>query len=443
VNPHSAATLSTLLLFFLSLAILAGLFATVHRREIETVKAYREKTRVDRMDRSIEQWLNGGFFRYGGMFLMDREQSIAFYPEQLPPPSEIPASAIFPYRNGTASYLIPAYWVQWINYKLSGQFSTRLMLVYNQFLIALMATALGALSFKLARSLGLGLLHSLALAASCLLAYQTFAPALARYWEVSHLSIGILFTLIFLNVEFGRWETERSPWQQLTRSLLAFLVIFGEPATGGSFIVFYLWLRAFTSDRGLRAVDVITIFIVPVIALLAYIGLQHALVHHFNEAAFTVGSSLISRMGLDGDTRWYTEHWDLLRRAHLRRLNMPFAPLVEWRALMLAGSLGMIFLLIRYSSDLPAREPIRTLLATVGLFVPFAFIFSQGAIIHPHYYDLGLVVPFILAAFCVGPAYLETRFRAGGLVTFLATVASAAYAFVQLRTYVIVFPPAL
>src|SRR5688572_5942663 len=83
VNPHSAATLSTLLLFFLSLAILAGLFATVHRREIETVKAYREKTRVDRMDRSIEQWLNGGFFRYGGMFLMDREQSIAFYPEQL------------------------------------------------------------------------------------------------------------------------------------------------------------------------------------------------------------------------------------------------------------------------------------------------------------------------------------------------------------------------
>ena len=429
---------SVALLFSLSLTVLAGLFSTVHNRELGSVQEYRTKTGLDRFDETVRLWIDGGFLRHGGMFFLPHKQALEFYPEQLPPASEIPADLLLAYRNGTVVYLIPAYWMELAYSAIAGGFSTRLMLFYNQFLMALVGVAIGALALRLCSRLGLGALHSFALAAACLVSFQTFGPVLYSFWEVSILSVTLLFGLILLIYDFDKWECPYTAKEKVIRCLIAFIVALGEPATGVLFLLSYLMLRALTSKRGVSTSDVLILFIIPLVLVFGYVQGQHLLLRRYNTSVIFLGSSLLSRSGLDGSTQWYRDHWDLLLRGHV--VGKPFGPLAEWTALMLAGACGTIYLLSRYVADPPVREPVRILLSTAGFYFPFAFVFSQGAYIHPYIYDVSLVIPCILSAFCMLPAYLETEIGAEGIAILCAVVGAAGYALVQLRTYVVAFP---
>jgi hypothetical protein len=108
----------TVLLLALSLAVLAGLFFTVHSRAPKAVEESRSAMGLDRYDETVRTLIDGGFFRYGGMLLMPHEQARGYWPEQLPSP--IPSGAVVAYRSTTASHIIPLYALQRVYSAITG-----------------------------------------------------------------------------------------------------------------------------------------------------------------------------------------------------------------------------------------------------------------------------------------------------------------------------------
>lgn len=425
-------------LLLISLIVVAGLFGTVHNRNSIQVQEARVKSGLDRFDESILAWINGGFFRYGGMLILPKEQAYGFYKDQLPPETTLPPNSVFAYRNGTASYLIPIYLAEKIYIKLTGHFSLRLLLIYNQILIAFIGIAIGSLAFRISRDQGLPDLHSFALATACLVTFQTFPPSLNTYWEANYLSITLLAAICLISVDYNRWPGRRS--RVVIRTAIATVIAFGEPATGLSFLMLYTAVRAILSERGLTASDVMSLFIVPLGFVFAYTQMQHLLARANNDNVYFIGTNRLSRSGLDGDTQYYKDHWDLLIRGHVGRYAPQLVPLANWHTLMTASACGAAYLLSRYTIDQKIREPIVAIIAALGFYFPFAFVFSQVVFVHPYYYDLSLVVPCILVTFGVLPAYIERRTNYTGIAVFIAFIAAGLYAFVQLRTYSTAFP---
>ena len=97
-----------------------------------------------------------------------------------------------------------------------------------------------------------------------------------------------------------------------------------------------------------------------------------------------------------------------------------------------------VVLLARWSGDAQAQQT--SLLAALGLYVPFAFTFSQGAIIHPYFYEPCLAFPLVLALFCLLPAWLERLTGQGGVFVLLWGGLAYCYTWVQLRSYALFYP---
>lgn len=427
----------------LSLCLMAGLFLTVHRRDLGTVLQAKQASLDQaqmRYDDTVERWLNKGFMHEGGMIFLKHGLAKAHYPNAVPDDALVKPDSVFAWRNTTAAWLIPLYVMEAAQKAFTGTFSHGLVIVYNQLAVALAAAALGLLAMRIAGRMGLGRFHAFLIGAACLAVYQTFPANLWLYWESSPLPFPILFALLFLSLEFGAWPQPRPALRQALRGVLATLVIFGEPVTGGMFVAFYLAMRAVLEPRGVAPGDVTALFIVPVALVACYLTLQGLLVRNYHDSVFFVGSTLPFRTGLDGDFRYYSDHWDLLlRNLFLFKPGWPLANIVWWPWLFTAAILSAAALLARYRQVPLLREPLKILIATVGLYLPFAMAMSQAAAIHPYHWDSCLVIPCILSVFCLLPAWREAR-APTGLPVFTTVVAAAAYCFVQLRTYALAYP---
>ena len=155
---------------------------TVHRRSIESVEAYKATTSLNRYDLTVQRWLEGGFWRHGGMFIVPRNLARSGTLIRFPPDSQLRAESLFVYRNGTASYIIPLFWIQGIQQTFTGRTSPTATVVYNQIMIALIAVALAMLALRIGQHLEIPRTHSFALAACCLVSFQTFAPSSREFF---------------------------------------------------------------------------------------------------------------------------------------------------------------------------------------------------------------------------------------------------------------------
>ena len=141
--------------FAISLLITLFLFFTVHKRSIPATQAYKVETGLDRFDLTVERWLDDGFFRNGGMLIIPKDMARNYWPNQVPPDSELTSQTLFVYKNGTASYIVPLFWIQSILRALTGSTNPIASIVYNQIAIALIAVALAMLAFRICRHLEL------------------------------------------------------------------------------------------------------------------------------------------------------------------------------------------------------------------------------------------------------------------------------------------------
>lgn len=80
------------------------------------------------------------------------------------------------------------------------------------------------------------------------------------------------------------------------------------------------------------------------------------------------------------------------------------------------------------------------LMAALGLYIPYAFLFSQATIIHSHGYDVYIAIPLILALFAVLPACIESLTKNTGIIVLLTIGLAFCYSMAQIRTYAIQYP---
>lgn len=423
-----------------ALAIMASLFATVHRYAPGAAEAHRARAGfTDRWDRTIQRWLDRGFAHEGGMQFWDREVA-RNYPRALPPPEHIRAETVFAWRNSTMSWILPAYWMQLAYKAVGGQYSPRVTTVYNQLIIAAAAAALGYLCAVVVLRLGQPYRHALALGFAAVALFQTHPLSLLSYWEVQPLSVLLIFSALFLTLEFQSGEqTDRRKASHLwLRMLAATAVVFCEPVTGGLFLTTYLVVQSLLADRAPTPRDWTTILIVPAAIVIAYLLWQQAMVRSHYASVVFVGSDLGFRTGLDGDTTYYRDFFDYWLRPHLR--GHWLYKLVDWHYFAAIGFLASAAMVARYREEPVLQAPVRLLLAAYGLYVPMALLFSQLVYIHPYYWNLCLLVPLILATFCLAPAYLNARAHYSGMPVLAALVLAVGYAVYNARAYRVVFP---
>lgn len=432
-----------LLLIAFAFATIGGLMSTLHKRGAESpaTAEYKARNGGDRWEKTIQRWIDRGFVHEGGMQFWDEAWVKNYYPDSLPKATPLPPDTVYAWKNSTMSWIVPAYVLQRINVALRGEFSPRLMLLYNQLAVAFPAVALGYLCVLMALQLGQRVGQALAIGVGCQLLFQTHPLSLLSYWEVQPISILLGFAIAFLCHELTAANRLGIGWKSIAlRVFLATMILLSEPITGGLFLLTYLVVRILLDERTTKPGDWMTVLVVPALAVVLYLLWQQAMVRSNYDSVVFTGSPINFRIGLDGDTTYYKDQVDILLRRLPGLRDSWMAPLLDWNYLNYFGFIATAVLIAYYRETARLQLPARLLLASFGLYVPLAIIFSQLVFIHPYYWNLGLLVPFTIAAFCLLPAFLNLDNRLGGLPVLGTSLLALFYAAYHARVFAMVFP---
>jgi hypothetical protein len=174
------------------------------------------------------------------------------------------------------------------------------------------------------------------------------------------------------------------------------------------------------------------LFFPTILAGIIY-GLQIYTIKFNYPNIYLEGSGLLFRTGLDGSIEHYKDHLALFTR----RENFKF---LGWYFLFFGGIASLILFMSqisRHLTDAYIKIVVSTLLCA---YLPFAFIMSQGTVIHPYYMDPYLAMPMVLLMFCFAPAICEILFKNSGGFSLFFLVTAFCYTFVQLRSFMISYP---
>lgn len=426
-------------MFAVALGLMAGLLLVVHKYDENAAATYKARL-GDRWDRTIQRWMERGFVHEGGMQFWDADFAKGNYPRSLPQPDKLAPDTVFPWRNATMSWLVPAYWIQSVYTAIGGQYSARLTSIYSQFIVALTAGLLGYLCALLAMHLRQARRHSIALGIAALAVFQTHPLNLMSYWGIQPLSLLLFLAIIFLLHAF--WKARRdqpaSRTQSSLQTALATLVIFSEPVTGALFITTFLVVQSVIAEHPPTAEDWVKTLVVPAILVVAYLIWQQAMVRSNYPNVVFVGSDIAFRMGMDGDSTYYRDMFDTWLRPISREPWL--ARLLDWHYLQVVALLSTALLLsrIRYYPDL--KLPLCILLGAFGLYLPLAILFSQLIYIHAHYWNLCLLVPVCIATFCLAPAHLNQRANQSGIPVLGFLLVALFFAAYNARDFRVSFP---
>src|SRR5208283_349914 len=125
---------------------------------------------------------------------------------------------------------------------------------------------------------------------------------------------------------------------------------------------------------------------------------QAQAVKYFYPQLEWVGSSLMFRTGLDGDTAFVGNHLSIL--TNRGRLG-------DWWFLFVAGILSILGLMALFLRDRSVLPQVIIVGTALGACIPTVFVFSQSAAIHPHYYNVLFAAPLVVALFGFLPGELE------------------------------------
>lgn len=425
-------SLTALALF--GLVVMGFLFATVHRRDLEAAISQQYGSAAGRLDRYpdlIRFWIEQGYLEHGGLWFI-LPGDIGYIDEDHPRV----------YRSAPMAYLQVAHLLERVCYAVKGKISYTALMLHNQGIVWLSSTLLGVLAMRLARRMKIDPLHALLLGAASTAVYQTFPINLWYYWEIYATAVAAPFIILFLLIQEITYG--REPGSRFLTMLLS-LCVFALASTdllAAWFIFIAYCLAALTmAPESVKKLPVLKTLIVPAILACSLFALQVLWVKLRYPNVEFVGSTFMFRSGLDGSKQVYATHVDLVTRP----LVFDFLPQMKLltRPWFLFGGGGLAVLTVAwlYLTRLPQLKPaVFVLTIAVGVYLPYVFIFSQSAIIHPYMYDVYLAIPLTLALFAVLPAALERLTNNSGLITFAALLIALCYVMVQLRTYAIVFP---
>ena len=184
-----------------------------------------------------------------------------------------------------------------------------------------------------------------------------------------------------------------------------------------------------------------TIIIPALLAIILFAGTIIYAKLKFPEISLS-GSSFLYRTGFDGSIEYYLNHWDLFSRNSYSPVHIGNAakPLYNWKFLFITGSLSVICLFYFSVINPFFRKATQLILVALGVYIPFAFMFSQAAITHPFGYDYYFIIPLILCFFVILPAILGYYTKYPEFFVLISFSISFCYSMIQLRNYAVCFP---
>jgi len=412
----SGGGVSLICFLFCGLILFAFLFNTVHKRN------YREyaTAKDQRYHNLIERWINDGYFKQGGMMILpekDAEGRTVVY-----------SSSFFGFVQG-------AHLLQRVNRWLRGYYSYRLMAWHNQAVVWLSSALLAWLAMRLALRMGVDPLSCLLLGLGCQFVHQTFGPNLSFVWNITSQSVLVLFVVLFLLFEeAGLDRTDIPKSASFGRAVAVFGMLYATWLGGLLFLFSYFGMITLLHPSRLRTQKLFWTVAVPVFLVFAIHICQILIVtHNYPDARF-MGGTFLYRSGLDGATNFFLNHMDILTN---KRRSLPY---LQWKMFLSAGALFLFALIPIFVKRREARIPVTIVLTLTGMYIPWAFVFSQGWSVHPYLYDVMLFPSLVLATLAVFPAFLE---RIGGnqrIIVLVTIGVAVCYSFVQLRDYAVSFP---
>ena len=417
----SGGRVTFLLFVFTGCFIFVLLFSTVHSRDGSEI-INKVNSRYSQL---IMFWIKRGYFQHGGLWVRRSGNMYNF----LPPKDNDPVEWI--YRSSPMGYLQLAHIAERIHYLFTGTYSLFLMRVHNQLLVWLSAALLGLLAMHLALHQGIRPFHALLCGFSVQAVYQTFPVNIRYYWEVYPTTIMPIFITIFLIYSRKLLLGEKlNGKHRILRALCVFGMFYIDFSTAFFFLCTYILCRAILGFPVIKNQYTFSTLVLPAATALFLFYIQILWVQWALPDVQFLGSSTLFRTGFDGSIQYYKNHFDLFGGCRV----------FKWTYLFWAGS-GSIFILMILNQKRPQLKiPLFILVSILGLYVPFAFLFSQATVIHPYAYDSYIVIPLILALFSVFPSTVEKLTGNKGTFIIMFFIIAYCYTMTQIRAYAIQFP---
>jgi hypothetical protein len=223
-------------------------------------------------------------------------------------------------------------------------------------------------------------------------------------------------------------------------AISVFLMVLADPPHAACTLLAFLFVTAILTP-GKMSLRLCAQTLAPALAGAALIGAQFLAARWNHPDAAWVGSSLLFRTGLDGDTTYF----DSAFRGYQRLVMGPVIPggkrdagngRVFWPLMLAAGPLTALAA-IWWRRMRPCLVPLAT---ACGGFILFAAIFPNAFAIHPYAYGVLLLIAGVPALF--GPVLggLDSLGGTPRVVSLLAAAVALVIVFAQLRDFARGFP---
>ncbi len=421
--PLLDRTIPLLALFLLvGSLVMAVAFLTVHNRLPSELLA---RPGAQRAHTVVTRWMTDGYFHYAGLLIHH------------PTENRI-------YTSWGGAYMVPLFVIESVYRSVSGHYSWRLAALHNQ-IVSLLASALsGLLAYRISRCIGLDARLALASGSAVVILVFTFPSNLALYWEISSQLYWMVFALAFLLIEERCLDGGRTRALTIAQAAAAFLMTMMEGPAGLMFLgAFGVILFVLEQRTGQWRQFVVTC-VIPVVAAVALNAMQQMIARaRFPDGTFT-SSTIMFRTGLDGDSRYYGDHLDIVKGRSVARRNWTLHRqyLFRWPWVFVLGAIATLLVFGGYITGRAPRFAVVALAALIGTWILYAAIFSQGVAIHPYLYDVFLYTALVIALFALVPAIGEMMSRRRGAFILVAVFCACWYTMFQLRLYALWYPAA-
>ncbi len=433
-----------------AVVVLVALFLTVHNRDLCSDSFERDyvETRVfqDRWNDLSDFWATDGWWTNGGLWCLNSDLNFNRWAEDgslehwsVEGPLDLSGSGRYYYRSNSAISLVPLHLARQTKVMITGSPGGRWLLVlHNQLIVAGIGLLIGLTATRATRAMGLSLTHALVLGLGVQLVLQTHPLLLMSYFRLYFEHLFLLFGACVL-------LAATMPRHRLG-NVLRFIGVLGMMLADLPLAVLTLLAWAtlnlignrewFRQERWSRFV------LLPAGIGLAVIALQYTFVAVFQDNASFLGSSLLFRTGLDGDTTRFESLWEGIIRfipdGVFYGPNKAAASGIP--ILWIAGFLGVASVLL-----IPHRSPhapaVVRLVALAGtLCFPFIVLFSNAFWIHPFAYPMLLLPVFVLAILAAVPALLASTNRMRWPFIVFAAAFAISLTMANLRLFAIAFP---
>ena len=432
----------------LGLFVLLCLFVSVHNRNVSSetfgLNAIKHASLDERWNDLSDYWRSDGWWSNGGLYHLNQCEwfnrtkesgGLSIWLETDP---ATPDANRYYYRSNTMLWLVPLHVAQSaVVWARGGAARRSILVIHNQLWPMFTAMLLGLSGTLLARKMHARWIHALLLGVTCQIVLQTSPLNLGAYWGF-YMQHAFAFAVSAAVLSLVHPNSTVRIW---LRSIAVVAMVFADLPHALVLLVGWAVLNLIISRRLFQQQRWVLSVLFPAAVALTLVAIQYAVVAIGVKDSIFVGSDLLFRMGLDGNTTQFDSLWDGAFGFIYKSPLSPRAPgslsnAVIW-ILGGAASIGTLAL-GSHKRDLGLACYVLSFLGIV--FLPFFVLFPNTVAIHPYAYP-AIALPLAVFALCVTlPLALRHVVRRFWPVVFVTLAIGFCLTGANLRSYAIERP---